>query len=106
MEYDYKQRLPARRARVTDGGGNIGLSLQRPGFRIADSTMSDDKEAAYREYETELVNAWRRGAVGSGDRDHQQQIDRPSQRANQREMTIDQVYAAYQQELRSAWRNS
>jgi hypothetical protein len=45
-EYDYKQRVPARRARVTDGSGNVGLSLQRPGFRIIDSASSDTKERA------------------------------------------------------------
>ena len=47
--YDNKQKLPARRARVTDGSGNVGLSLQRPGFRIVDGASSDAKERAYLE---------------------------------------------------------
>jgi|SRR6516164_10576460 hypothetical protein len=106
-DYDYKQRLPARRARVTDGGGNVGLSLQRPGFRIIDSASSNAKEAAYRAYETELVNTWRRDAVGPGDRppDYRRQIDQSSQADAQAE-TIDQVYAAYDEELGKAWRKS
>ena len=70
-------------ARVTDGGGNGGLALQRPGFRLIDGPMNDAKEQAYREYETKLVNAWRHGAVGpgKGPPDHRRHIDKPSQAA-------------------------
>lgn len=107
--YNDKQRMPARRARVTDGSGNGGLSLQRPGFRIADGAMSDAKEQAYREYETELVNAWGQGACGrdGGPPVHLGHMDgKPRYAATQDHETIDQIYAAYEEELRNTWRKS
>jgi hypothetical protein len=92
-------------ATVTDASGNGGLALQRPGFRLMDGAMSDAKEQAYREYEIRVVNAWRHGAVGQGE--GPLQIDRePPQPVAQGEMTIEQVYAAYAEELRNAWRKS
>jgi hypothetical protein len=110
MRYDYdnKQKLPARRARVTDGSGNAGgLSLQRPGFRIADGAMSDAKEQVYREYETELVNAWRQGASARDEGtpgDLHRIVSKSSQGTAQDYATINQIYAAYEEELRNAWR--
>jgi hypothetical protein len=109
MGYDYKQKLPARRARVIDGSGNSGLSLQRPGFRIADGAMSDAKEQAYREYETELVNAWQQGARARNEGtpgDLHRIVSKSSQGTAQDYATIDQIYAAYEEELRNAWRKS
>jgi hypothetical protein len=105
--YDQKQKLPARRARVTDGAGSVGLSLQRPGFRLTDDVMSDAKEQAYREYETELVNAWQQGANApdEGRPSHPHRIvSKSSEAAAQDHETIDQLYAAYEEELRNAWR--
>jgi hypothetical protein len=103
-DYDYKQKLLARRARVTDGSGNVGLGLQRPGFRIVDSTSSDAKERAYQEYENELVNAWRQGA--SARAELHRIVSKSSQGSAHDHATIDQFYAAYDKELANAWRKS
>jgi len=107
--YDNKQKLPARRARVTDGGGNGGLALQRPGFRIIDSASSDAKERAYQEYENELVNAWRQGASARAEGtpgDLHCIISKSSQGSAHDHATIDEVYAEYDKELANAWRKS
>ena len=111
MEYDYdtKHRSPARRARVTDGFGNGGLALQRPGFRIIDSASSDAKERAYQEYENELVNAWRQGASARAEdtpADLHRIVSKSSQGSAHDHATIDEVYATYDKELANAWRKS
>jgi hypothetical protein len=106
-DYDNKQKLPARRARVTDVSGDVGLSLQRPGFRIIDSASTDAKERAYQEYENELVNAWRPGAGGLAYRPpNHLHIAKSTQELAQDHETIDQIYAAYDKELANAWRKS
>jgi hypothetical protein len=47
----------------------------------------------------ELVEAWRHGAVSRPD--YRRHVDQLSQPAAQDAMTIDQVYAAYEEELRN-----
>jgi hypothetical protein len=49
--------------------------------------------------------AWRHGAVGQGEGPLQIDGESP-QPVAQGEMTIEQVYAAYAEELRNAWRKS
>jgi hypothetical protein len=56
--------------RVVDGGGNAGLALQRPGFRVADAgnvgkRMRDEIDAAYADYENDLTSAWKNPPTGS-----------------------------------------
>ena len=97
----------ACRARVTDGSGNGGLALQRPGFRIMDGPLNDAKERAYQEDENELVNAWRPGAGGRAERPPSHlHIGKSSQAPAQDHETIDQIYAANEEELGNAWRKS
>jgi hypothetical protein len=94
---------------VTDGSGNVGLSSQRPGFRIIDSASSDTKERAYQEYENELVNAWRRGASArekDTPGDLHRIVSKSSQGSAHHHATIHEVYAAYDEELANAWRKS
>ena len=108
-DYYHKQKLAAPRMRLTDGAGNVGLSLQRPGFRVADGAMSDAKEAAYRDYETELVNAWRQGASARAEdtpADLHRIVSKSSQGSAHDHATIDEVYATYDKELANAWRKS
>lgn len=56
------------RPRITDGAGRGGVNLNRPGFRIADRTISQNyKLAAAREdYETQLCDAYKGDAPPAG----------------------------------------
>jgi hypothetical protein len=52
------------RAKVTDGAGNSGLSLHKPGFRVS-TTVTRDR-SIYDSYDAELVSAYNKvGAVES-----------------------------------------
>lgn len=49
----------AGRSRVTDGNGNDGIALCRPGFRVVnDASARDAKAEAYRQYDADLRRAY------------------------------------------------
>ena len=47
-------------ARITDGAGKGGLALNRPSFRVSDTSAGDARQRARDDYERDLTSAWRR----------------------------------------------
>ena len=62
---EHAVRNAARRARVTDGAGNAGLALHRPGYRIVDGIQRD--MSVYAAYDAEAEAAYKN--VGAGERE-------------------------------------
>jgi hypothetical protein len=99
-----------QRAVVTDASGDNGpTAFCRPGYRIADGVRRDDSH--YRAYDQMKSREWQQGATSGniGQRDVGGQLkcianDRRSD-ARDHEMTMDQIYAAYDRELSEAWRD-
>jgi hypothetical protein len=54
-----------QRFRVTDGAGNDGLTLHRPGWRVCDGISRSDREQARLEADADAANAWRTPGGGS-----------------------------------------
>jgi hypothetical protein len=55
----------ARRAQVTDGAGNAGLALRRPGYRIADGFQRN--MSVYAAFDAEIATAYKN--VGATERE-------------------------------------
>jgi len=62
---EHAVRNAARRAQVTDGAGNAGLALRRPGYRIADGIQRD--MSVYAVYDAAAEVAYKN--VGAGERE-------------------------------------
>ena len=86
---------------MTDGAGNAGLALRRPGYRIADGIQRD--MSVYAAYDAEMASAYKN--VGARDREALgQRVDRQEDAA----LVTDDRSAAYQEyenRIRNAWRN-
>jgi hypothetical protein len=56
-----QREIATKRARLTDGNGNCDeFAFSRPGYRIMhDAAARNAREAAYQQYEDELVNSWK-----------------------------------------------
>jgi hypothetical protein len=82
--------------RITDGGGNTGVALNRPGYRIADTdVMRDERQRAHDEYLHDLTSAWRGNPVP----------DQP-EAVRQDSMMMDEIYRTYDAEISQRWRTS
>jgi hypothetical protein len=118
---------------VTDGLGNTGMHLRRPGARFAaDATALDAVQEARREYLDTLTNAWRGDAWSkskpskdddeeTGGRRRRSQFrdpagreqgteeeefdDRLRRQQSARRQATDAAYAAVEAEQRDAYRN-
>jgi len=98
---EHAVRDAARRARVTDGAGNTGLALRRPGYRIADGIQRD--MSVYAAYDAEAEAAYKN--VGAGKREALGQcVDRQEDATS---VTDDRsaAYREYENRMRNAWRN-
>jgi hypothetical protein len=90
---------------LTDGrGGPVG---HRPGYLLATDTAARSAKArAYRDYDSDLTNAWRDPPSSQWARDAEGSPRAPEQR--RRDFATDAkqaAYAAYDVELREAWRS-
>jgi hypothetical protein len=122
------QRAIARDSvQVTDGDGQRGIALNRPGFRMlaGDARRSrtvkrdprgriistaeteeeeDARDAAYREHEEYLNDSWKH-PVGLETKDAEQHdTDTERRTADAAMRARDKAYADYDAELREAWR--
>ena len=98
---EHAVRNAARRARVTDGAGNAGLALHRPGYRIVDGIQRD--MSVYAAYDAEAEAAYKN--VGAGKREALDQcVDRQGDAAS---VTDDRsaAYQEYEDRIQNAWRN-
>ncbi len=88
-------------AKVTDGAGDSGLSLHRPGFRISNTITRD--RSIYDAYDAEMASAYKN--VGARDREALDQcVDRQGDAAS---VTDDRsaAYQEYEHRIQNAWRN-
>ena len=91
----------ARRARVTDGAGNAGLALHRPGYRIVDGIQRD--MSVYAAYDAEAEAAYKN--VGAGKREALGQRVDPQEDATSVTGDRSAAYREYESRMRNAWRN-
>jgi hypothetical protein len=97
------------RLRLTDGNGDAGLALLRPGFRrLRDDNFGDAaKRAANLEYKNRVSNAWR--GEGSPPADATTAMPHEDRRsiadiAVDHRRNMDQIYAAVNRDLENSWR--
>ena len=89
------------RAKVTDGAGNTGLALRRPGYRIADGIQRD--MSVYAAYDAEAEAAYKN--VGAGKREALGQCVDPQEDATSVTGDRSAAYREYESRMRNAWRN-
>jgi hypothetical protein len=103
------------RLRLTDGNGDAGLALQRPGFRrLRDDSFGDAvKREANLEYKNRVSNAWRNVDAAAEEEDDDEIATAPLPHEDHRtvaqcmadhEAIMDRVYQEYAQEQSNAWR--
>ena len=88
-------------ARITDGAGDSGLGLHRPGYRLSSTVTRDHSH--YDQYEAEVQNAWKNPhATGENE-------GAPSRLKSKDAMPIsddrERAYSEYQNRIENAWRD-
>jgi hypothetical protein len=129
--FDPIQRAVARSVRVTDGSGQGGVNLNRPGFRIAATDAVQALDDAYASYERDLTTAWQgdcrsdvadarrkktthydpRGRLAGHSETEEWEEDEEQEKHGTERQTSDaamrardKAYADYDATLREAWR--
>lgn len=99
---DTAEHFFSRPVRITDGSGGV-IGLNRPGFRINPTAIANvDRETAYRLYDEEIAQAYKTTVRA----DANQPSNQVRQDALRETATIDDLYAAYDRDLESAWKKA
>jgi hypothetical protein len=87
-------------ARITNGAGDSGLALHRPGYRVADGVPRDHSH--YAGYDAEIATAYRN--VGAGEREALgQRVDRQEDAGSVKD-DRDSAYQEFENRIQNAWR--
>jgi hypothetical protein len=102
-------------ARITDGAGNSGLSLHKPGFRISNTVTRD--RSIYDAYDAQVASAYRNVGAGESEFRGQREGDSCTAKSDQgRDGSADSklndamrdereaAHQEYQDRIQNAWR--